>query len=236
MIGSSFRRIGNTPGIDGGFVSSREGESWGDGQFTNAGTGFAHQVVDEIGHGSDTLSVGILGNSSLEFTIDDHGADLIGTVETEDGDLLASLFDSHGSADGTTFIAGKDDLNVGIGGDHVRGSGQGGVLFFSGLVGNDFIVNASVFQTSFETTVAQFGFFGFLVIVVNDADLDGAGQAAVFDVFGSSIAHGFAIGGVIAHVTTGDEGNIGETTGIGEGNGDTLVIGLFQSGHGNGGA
>jgi hypothetical protein len=44
------------------------------------------------------------------------------------------------------------------------------VLFFSGLVAT-LVIDAGGFQTFFETTIAQFGFFGFLVVIVNNADL-----------------------------------------------------------------
>ena len=103
-------------------------------------------------------------------------------------------------------------------------------------MGNDFVVNAGGFQTFLKTTIAQFGFFGFLVVVINDAHLDGACEAGFFDVGSGGVTHGLAIGGVIRHVTAGDEGDIGETTGVGESHSNTLVIGLFQSSHGDGGA
>jgi len=151
-----FQPIGFTPGVDGGFISSGEGDARGDGKFSNAVAGFTGQVINQVGHSGDALPVGILSDGGLHLTVDDHGADLIGTVEPEDSDLLSGLFDSHSSTDGTAFIAGKDDLNVGVGGDHVRSSGECGVLLFSGLMSNDLVVDAGSFQTFFKTAVAEF--------------------------------------------------------------------------------
>jgi len=74
------------------------------------------------------------------------------------------------------------------------------------------------------------------MVIVNDTNLDSASEAGVFDVLSGGVAHGFTIGGVIRHVTTGDKGDISEAAGIGEGHGDTLIIGLFQGGHGDSGA
>ena len=141
-----------------------------------SGTVLPFEDVDQGFHSLVTHGVGILGNGALQDVVaaEDHAGELVGAIIAEDEDLAShpGLLDGHGCADGAAFVAGKDDLDFGVGGQHVGGGGQGSVLSVGALVGNFGVRHAGGLQAGVETAPASLGLVGQLVIEVDAGDVD----------------------------------------------------------------
>ena len=122
-----MRQVLTASGIGAAEVSAVD-----DGDLAHIGDGLAFEDVDQGFDSLVTHVVGILGNGALQDVVaaEDHAGELVGAIIAEDEDLASQsgLLDGLGCADGAAFVASPDDLDFGVGGQHVGGGGQGSVL------------------------------------------------------------------------------------------------------------